>query len=265
MSDASPGQGGSGAVDAVAARGYQAGGGDYERSRPGYPEAAVDLVVEELGLDHRSRVLELAAGTGKLTRMLSDRFAELIAVEPVPEMHRRLSAAVPAVPVIAAVAEAVPLRDRSVDGALVATAFHWFRGEQALPEIARVLRPRGALALLWNNPDRSTAWVADVWQAVDEHRGATPGNLDQAWRTSFDGDQSFEPLQERTFVHEVEMTPDDLVARVSSISFIAALPPPARRGVQERVRTVAAEHPQLAGRPSFPLPYRTSVFWCRTR
>jgi SAM-dependent methyltransferase len=254
-----------GAVDAVAAQGYDEGGGDYERSRPGYPEPAVKLVVAELGLDHHSRVLELAAGTGKLTRLLWARFAQLIAVEPVPEMRRRLSTAVPSVPVVAAVAEAVPLSDRSVDGVVVATAFHWFRGEQAVSEIARVLRPRRGLALLWNNPDRSTSWVADVWSVVDEHRGTTPGNLDQSWRAAFTDEGPFEPLQERTFVHQVEMTVDDLVARVSSISFIAALPPPVRTSVQERVRTLAAEHPQLVGRPRFSLPYRTSAFWCRRR
>jgi SAM-dependent methyltransferase len=265
VNETGPGDRLAGRVDDVAAKGYEAGGGDYERSRPGYPQAAVQLLVEELELDHDSVVLELAAGTGKLTRMLWDRVARVVAVEPVREMRRRLAAAVPSVPVVAAVAEAVPLVDQSVDGVLVATAFHWFRGEQALQEIARVLRPGCGLGLLWNNPDRSTSWVADIWSVVDEHRGDTPGNLDQTWRTSFHDDGPFEPLDERTFVHVVEVALDDLLARVSSISFIAALPPSDRTGVLERVRTIAAAHPKLNERPRFPLPYRTSIFWCRRR
>ncbi|MBW3580878.1 MAG: SAM-dependent methyltransferase, partial [Actinobacteria bacterium] len=97
------------AVDAVAARGYEVGGDDYERARPGYPDAAVDLVVQELALPRDGRVLELAAGTGKLTRMLVRRVAGVIAVEPVPAMRRRLAGAVPSVPVVGAVAEAIPL------------------------------------------------------------------------------------------------------------------------------------------------------------
>lgn len=253
------------AVDDVAARGYRVGSGEYERSRPGYPEAAVDLVMGKLGLDRHSRLLELGAGTGKLTRMIAGRVAQVVAVEPVAEMRRLLGAAVPGTPVIAAVAEAIPLAGQSVHGVVVGTAFHWFRAEPALEEIARVLRRRGGLGLLWNNPDRSIPWVADVWRAVDQHRGDTPGNLDQAWRRAFHDGGPFEPLEERTFAHQAEMALDDLVARVSSISFIAALPVAERAGVLERVRTVAGTHPDLAGRPRLRLPYRTSVFWCRTR
>ncbi|MBW3626427.1 MAG: methyltransferase domain-containing protein [Actinobacteria bacterium] len=265
MTDTGRGDRPGAAVDDVAARGYEAGGDDYERSRPGYPDAAVDLVVQELALPRDSRVLELAAGTGKLTRMLVRRVAGVIAVEPVPAMRRRLAGAVPSVPAVGAVAEAIPLADDSVDGVVVATAFHWFRGQEAVEEIARVLRPRCGLGLLWNNPDRSTSWVADIWSVVDEHRGDTPGNLDQTWRTSFREDGPFQALQEQAFAHEVEMAPDDLVARVASVSFIAALPGTERADVLERVRTIIATHPELAGRPTFPLPYRTSVFWCRRR
>lgn len=179
-------------------------------------------------------------------------------------MRRRLAVAVPSAPAVAAVAEAVLLADRSIDGVPVATAFHWFRGEQALDEIARV-PPRCGLGLLWNNPDRSTSWVADVWSVVDEHRGNTPENLDQTWRTSFHHDRRFQSLEERTFVHSVQMATDDLVARVSSVSFIAALPDRDWAGVLERVRAIATAHPQLSGRARFALPYRTSAFWCRRR
>lgn len=253
------------AVDDVAAKGYEVGGGDYERSRPGYPSEAIDLLVHELGLGPDSVGLELAAGTGKLTRLLHRRLAGLIAVEPVPAMRRHLAGVVPSVPVIAAVAEAVPLADGSVDGVVVATAFHWFRGEEALGEIARVLRPRGGLGLLWNNPDRRTSWVAEIWSVVDEHRGETPGNLDGSWLRAFRDDGPFGPLRQHTFFQQVDVALDDLVARVSSISFIAAMAPTARSEVLQRVRRIAEVHPDLAGREHFALPYRTSVFWCSKR
>jgi SAM-dependent methyltransferase len=265
MSDPGRGHRPGAGVDVVVAKGYEAGGGDYERARPGYPSAAVDLLVDQLGLGKHDLVLELAAGTGKLTRMLLPRLARVIAVEPVPAMRRRLAAAVPSVPLVAAVAEAVPVADESVDGVLVATAFHWFRTEQARDEIARILRPGRGLGLLWNNPDRKTSWVADIWAIVDQHRGDAPGNLDQTWRGAFRDDGPFRPLEERAFAHQVEMGLDDLVARVSSISFISALPAAERTEVLERVLRVAAGHPQLSGRDRFPLPYRTTVHWCAKR
>ena len=253
------------AVDDVVARGYEVGGGDYERARPGYPSEALDVLLGELELGPTSVALELAAGTGKLTRLLHHRLGALVAVEPVPAMRRHLALAVPSVPVVAGLAEAVPLAGGSVDGVVVATAFHWFRGDQAVAEIARVLRPGGGLGLLWNNPDRSAPWVAAVWSVVDEHRGGAPGNLDGTWRQAFGDDAPFFPLEQRTFAHQVEIGIDDLVARVASISFIAALDPAARSDVLARVRCIAETHPGIAGRDRFELPYWTSVYWCLRR
>lgn len=250
------------AVDAVAAAGYRVAGGDYERSRPGYPSAAIDLLVAELALDDGRTVLELAAGTGKLTRLMVGAGARVVAVEPVPAMRRHLAVAVPSVPVVAAVAEAVPLAQHSVGAVVVATAFHWFDADAALIEMARLLPPGGGLGLLWNNPDRNARWVAEVWGLVDEHRGDVPGNRDLRWRELFGEGGQFSPLEMRSFVHATEVTLDDLLARVSSISFIAALPPPRRGEVLDEVRRIVTSHPDLAGRSRFSLPYRTNVYWC---
>lgn len=250
------------AVDAVAAKGYGAGGGDYERSRPSYPREAVDLLIEKLSLHAGNLVVELGAGTGKLTRMFNEVSASLFSVEPVPAMRDQLRRAVPLVPVVAAVAEAVPIADHSVDAVVAGTAFHWFRGDDALSEIARVLRPGGGVGLVWNNPDRTTSWVSEVWEIVDQHRGEVPGNRDLRWREAFDRATSFTSLEHRTFSYEDELSIDDLLVRVASISFIAALPEDQRNAVLERVRRIARSHPSLAGRSHVPLPYRSDVYWC---
>ena len=254
----------SASVHPTASRGYSAGGDDYERSRPAYPGEALDVLRNELRLGANSVVVELGAGTGKFTRMLAPSVRLLVAAEPVEAMRAQLTAAV-TTPVVAATAEAVPLAPGCADAVVAATAFHWFRGEEALAEIHRVLRSDGGLGLLWNNPDREWDWVHRVWAIVDEHRGATPGNRDLQWQEPFARAAGFTPLAHRRFGHSVDVDLDALIARVASISFIAALSPVERDAVLERVRAVAAAHPDLTGRPSFKLPYRTDLYWCHKR
>src|SRR5437879_5536038 len=128
-------------VHEVAQRGFDAGADAYERARPSYPADAVAWLVEHLKIGPGARVCDLAAGTGKLTRLLAPSSAELIAVEPVEGMSRHLRAAQPGVPVVAATAEALPFADGSLDAVTVAQAFHWFDADRAFGELARVLRP----------------------------------------------------------------------------------------------------------------------------
>src|SRR5687767_12553730 len=125
---------------------------DYERGRPGYPPEAVRVA----GLPPSAVVLELGAGTGKLTRLLVDAFVRVLAVEPDREMRGRFATLCPESTLIGGAAERIPLADSSVDGVFVAEAFHWFAHERALADIARVLRPEGALVLMWNRPSGST-------------------------------------------------------------------------------------------------------------
>ena len=134
----------------VAARGFQAGAEAYERGRPGYPTDAVDALTDALGVGPGATVVDLAAGTGKLTRLLVPSGATVIAIEPVDAMRRTLAAMLPRVPVVAGTAESMPLRDGSAGAVVAAQAFHWFDGEAALAEIHRVLAPGGRLGLVWN-------------------------------------------------------------------------------------------------------------------
>src|SRR3954454_1555934 len=124
--------------------------GDYERARPSYPAAAIDVLRRELGIGPGRMVCDLAAGTGKLTRLLVPSGATILAVEPVPGMRDELRVAVPDVEVVDGTAEAMPFPDASVDAVTVAQASHWSRFDEALAEIRRVVRPGGGLAILFN-------------------------------------------------------------------------------------------------------------------
>ncbi|HEX8802631.1 MAG TPA: class I SAM-dependent methyltransferase, partial [Acidimicrobiales bacterium] len=145
-----------------AALGFDANAGDYERGRPSYPAEAVALVVGRGGIGPGRRVLDLAAGTGKMTRLLLPTGADVVAVEPVAGMRaalERLAAASPGLEVLDGTAENLPLPDGSVDAVTVAQAFHWFDPPVALAEMRRVLRPGGHLFLVWNVRDREHDWV----------------------------------------------------------------------------------------------------------
>ena len=242
-------------IHRVAAAGYELAGRDYERTRPEYPPEVLTLLQAELAVGPSTTVVELGAGTGKFTRMLAPLVGLFVATEPVAAMRAELATAVD-VPLVGATAEAVPLRAGCADLVVAATAFHWFRGVEALAEAHRVLRPRGALALVWNNPDRSCDWVARVWSMVDEHRGATPGNRDARWREAVAASAGFTPLTSHILGHRVAMSVEDLLVRVATISFIAALEPARQRSFLDGVRAV------VAGVNVVELPYVTEVHWC---
>jgi SAM-dependent methyltransferase len=251
-------------IPEIAAQGYALGGDDYERARPTYPPQAVDLLVRELGIGPGSTVLDLGAGTGKLTRLLQPTGATLVAVEPVETMRRHLAAVADA-QVLEGTAEAIPLEAASVDAVVVGTAFHWFRGDEALAEIVRVLKPAGGIGLVWNNPDLDVDWVAEIWDLVGTKRRSAPRNRDLTWKEAFASAQRLTPLRHRCFSHSQQLGLDGLIARVRSIAFVASLPPAEREDLLERVRGVARSHPGLAGGDRLELPYRTDVYWCRRR
>lgn len=249
------------AIHVVAAAGYAVAGDDYERARPTYPPAAIDALRRALDLGAGSVVVELGAGTGKLTRQLASDAGLWVATEPVAAMRDRLLAATDG-PVVASTAEAVPVAAGRADTVVAATAFHWFRGPEALAEIARVLRPGGGLGLLWNNPDRSVDWVAEIWSIVDGYRGPVPGNRDKRWEDAFSTTAAFGPLRNARFHHAVALDVDGLLARVGSISFIASLPGAERERVFASARDIVAGTPALAGAEVIHLPYLTDLYWC---
>jgi SAM-dependent methyltransferase len=245
----------------VAVEGFTKGTDAYERARPSYPPEAVAFVVAELGIGPGATVVDLAAGTGKLTRLLVPTGASIIAVEPVAAMRAKLAEVVPGVEVRDGTVEALLFADASVDCVTVAQAFHWFRAAEALGEIGRVLRPGGGLALIWNSRDASVPWVARLNQVIRWNRGQIPAYDSGAedWAALVAGAGGFTPLQSTSFRHEQEMDLPLLLDRVSSTSYIAALPDDDRARLLDEVRALVAEA-GLAER--FVLPQRTDLYWC---
>jgi SAM-dependent methyltransferase len=253
------------AIHDLAARGFERAADDYEQGRPGYPAEAIDTLARALGIGAGATVVDLGAGTGKLTRRLDGTGARLIAVEPVEAMRRKLADAVPQVRVLAGTAEAIPLAGESVDAVVVAQAFHWFRGEEALREIHRVLCPGGRLGLIWNARDESVEWVAGLSAILDPHAGDAPRYASGRWREAFAATELFDPLEARQFAHAQEASPEIVKARVASTSFIAALPDEERQNVLRQVEALLQAHRLTGDEAPLRLPYRTDVYWCERR
>ncbi|MFZ6005186.1 MAG: class I SAM-dependent methyltransferase [Actinomycetota bacterium] len=245
-------------IDDVAARGFGAGAASYEAARPGYPDEAMAVLRDEVGVTAGTAVLDLAAGTGKLTRRLVELGASVCAVEPVEAMRTQLASVLPGLDVADGTAEEIPLADASVEVVAVAQAFHWFDAPAALAEIARVLRPDGRLALLWNERDERTPWVAEMSRLIRWHERTVSRYQHVDWGEVVAASGSFAALEERSVDWQQDMTRELLAERVRSISYIAAMPAPQREGLAAEVVHLARRLPE-----PFPLPYICRVQWAR--
>jgi SAM-dependent methyltransferase len=217
----------------------------YERARPDYPPETL----EPLRLSPELVIVDLAAGTGKLTRLLAGSGATVIAVEPVAEMRAALPASVQ---VLEGTAERIPLDTASADLVTVAQAFHWFEGDAALAEIHRVLRPGGRLALVWNRRVTEDPVNQAIEAILAPHRAEVPTHRWNHWRATFERTTLFGPLEEHVFPSEQRLNADGMADRIGSISFIASLPDKERANAQEEARALAAGGPVT-------VPYRTEV------
>jgi SAM-dependent methyltransferase len=228
-------------VSEARARSFGAAAADYERGRPGWPERVADAA----DLQASAQVLDLAAGTGKLTRLLTRRFARVVAVEPDGALRAFIS---PSAQALEGTAEAIPLPDASVDGVFCAEAFHWFDAPRAVAEIARVLRPGGSLVICFNQDAAGTEppWPETAREAVRRHR--RPGqplggrHLVEAggWREPFEH-APFEPLRFETAEHENAHDTEAEIAQILSISGLAVLPTDERESLREELRAVLPE------------------------
>lgn len=241
----------------MAAAGFGSSADIYERGRPSYPQGVVDLFVSELGVGPGTRVIDLGAGTGKLTRLLVSTGADVVAVEPVEAMREQLVALVPEVDAQEGTAEALPFPDDHADVVTIAQAFHWFDPQPALAEIARVLRPHGGLGLVWNERDTTVPWVAALSELFDwETR--RPYEKGGDWAAIVAASGLFTPLQRRELAFFQDLDADTLVQRVLSTSYVAARPSEENVGLEASIRALVADFP-----PRFELPYATHVYWCR--
>lgn len=221
---------------------------DYERGRPRYPDEAVRWLVGDA-----QKVIDLGAGTGKLTSSLVQRIPEVVAIEPQEPMVKRLQQSVAGARSICAVAEALPVRDGWADAVLVAQAFHWFDQERAVPEIARVLGTGGHLGLVWNVRDESVDWVGELALiAGRDNSRETRGALPQV--------PPFGGFVSRKFRMVQVLDRESLLAHVRSRSNVAALPEAERAEVVAAVGRLCDVHPDLAGRDHFDFPYVTVAY-----
>jgi ubiquinone/menaquinone biosynthesis C-methylase UbiE len=241
------------------ARAYDSTAEIYEQARPGWPMAAVEHVARELELEPTATILDLGAGTGKLTRVLAERFDRVVAVEPLDGMRRVLESVVPAAEALAGEAEAIPLPNASVDAVFSADAFHWFDGERALAEIARVLRPRGGLVLLWNVTDKPTEPSIGAAGELVNKLGSPERQVRRydsgEWREPF-ADSLFEELREARFDNPQVVDREGMVAYLASMSWIAVLPDRERTDLLGQVRG-------LLDAETYTRFWRTEVNWTR--
>jgi ubiquinone/menaquinone biosynthesis C-methylase UbiE len=267
---------GSGEVHPLAAVGFDRAAGAYERARPSYPAEAVALVAAELGIGPGRRVLDLAAGTGKFTRLLVPTGADLVAVEPVAGMRARLAEAVPAVEVLAGTAEALPLPAGSVDAVVCAQAWHWFDSAAALAEVRRVTRPAPAagpgeggagLAVVFNIRDESVPWVRELTEVTEFATTRRPHHRTsrRAFAEEVAADGGFGEVRVSSFRYTQVLDAEGLAERAASQSNVASMEPDRRDRVLDAVRRLARTHPDLAGRDTFELPYDTEVAICHRR
>ncbi|MBY8879827.1 class I SAM-dependent methyltransferase [Actinacidiphila acidipaludis] len=266
-------------VHHAAGVGYQRAAGVYERSRPSYPLAALAALADALPLEAGRTVVDLGAGTGKFTRLLALTGAEVLAVEPVPEMRERMAELLPGVAVTAGTAESTGLPDACADAVVAAQSWHWFQEDEALAEVERLLRPGGALALVWNTYDTSVPWVRDYQDiyfrlaprdlprpplgSLPGDPGAGPGVGPGAWREAFEERKGWGVIEERHWPNPHSTTVEDVVERMMSSSHIAVLDPAAQARVRAEVEAVLGAHDATRGSDAVEMPYTTDVYWLR--
>jgi SAM-dependent methyltransferase len=239
--------------------GFSTGSALYERARPGYSDEAVAHLVDRLDITPGSRVLDVAAGTGKLTRELVVRGAWAVASEPSASMRGVFATTVAGTPQVGATAEALPFADRSFDAVTVAQAFHWFDAPAALAEIARVLRPGGSLGLVWNERDEADPVVAELTRISkwDVHQ---PYPVGKDFGPLIDASGRFGPVERTQFRFVQQLDGVAFVEQVASRSYIAVLPEDRR---QEILGDVAALADRLG--PPIGLPYIADLFCATVR
>jgi SAM-dependent methyltransferase len=217
----------------------------YERGRPSYPPEAIDWLLPR----GAHTVLDLGAGTGKLTTRLVERGLDVVAVDPIPEMLEVLTGSLPETPALLGTAEEIPLADDSVDAVLVAQAWHWFDPERAVKEVTRVLRPGGRLGLVWNTRDERLGWVKDLGNII--------GHENDPFTDEVSLPGPFTDVQR----HHVEwtnyLTPQALIDLVASRSYCITSPAEVRTHTLDRVRELLATHPALVNTTGLALPYVT--------
>ncbi|WP_194817345.1 class I SAM-dependent methyltransferase [Nocardia sp. XZ_19_385] len=245
------------ALRALRASSFGAHAAAYAEHRPDYPLAGIRWA---LGDVERQTVLDLGAGTGKLTEGLLAAGASVIAVEPDAEMRAEFIQRFPRVVAYPGAAESIPLRDGSVDAVVAGQAFHWFDPEAAFPEIARVLRPGGVFAAFWNDDDRSVGWVAGLHR-VARSAATLPGirNLE-----TIPSHPQFTDFERADFPHTYRRTAESLTATIGTHSHTLVVTPEQRAHVLGAIADYLHSTPETAA-GEFDFPIVTTIIRATVR
>jgi SAM-dependent methyltransferase len=231
--------------------------GRYDRIRPTYPPEALRWALESVPAG--ATVVDLGAGTGLLTRVLLGLGYDAVPVEPDAGMRAQLDAATPGVTALEGSAEEIPVGDAGVDAVVCGQAYHWFDKERAHPELARAIRPGGVFAPIWNIRDESIPWVREVGAIAKLGADGSLGPMTVA----ADFGPLFGEIERAEFRHSTTHTADSLVELISSRSYYLTASPDDQAEIERQLRALAAEHPDLAGKATFELPYITFTYRAR--
>jgi ubiquinone/menaquinone biosynthesis C-methylase UbiE len=256
------------------ARSFDTWAADYDRFRPGYPDALFERIADRLALPPRPLVVDLGAGTGRATLAMAERGWHVTAVEPGGPMldilRARASQAGLVVATVRENAEETGLDQASVDLATAAQAFHWFDKQRAVAEMARVVRPGGGVAVFWNVRDETrSTFVAAYHDLLDRrcdgvdtgrgHRGRE--STGESTRAAFEGVATFESPEREELAHDIQMTPAQFMGLAFTSSYVQALPPDEQLAFRHELEALLANH-GLTDRP-FAVPYRIDLWTAR--
>ena len=240
-------------VTVASSRSFGAAASVYHQARPGYPIAAIEWLVGDA-----VRVLDLGAGTGKLTAALVALDREVIAVDPVEEMLEELEVAVPGVPRILGTAEDIPIEDAAVDAVVAGQAWHWFQPDRAIPEIARVLRPGGVLGLVWNSRDTRVEWLREAGEIMHERHDASA-----TFESYVKIGPPFGPIEEHAVEWVERMSRERFLDLVRSRSYFITSTEAEQQATLAALEALLATHPEVAGAEELEVPYVTRCFRAR--
>lgn len=248
-------------VHPAAAQGFSCAAELYQQVRPSYPAAINTWLIDELNLTPESHVLDLGAGTGKFLPYLQSISTHITAVEPVPEMLQQLQLAFPEVATVQAKSENLPFQNNSLDAVTCAQSFHWFANPLALAEIARVLKPNAALALIWNQRDCTVPWVKALADYLAPLEGDTPRYHSEKWKKVFENQKQFAMVSLNVFPQQHIGSVEQVVSkRLLSTSFIAALTQDEQQQLKQKFESIVFDYTGLRAHDEICFPYETFAY-----
>ncbi|KAI8379679.1 S-adenosyl-L-methionine-dependent methyltransferase [Radiomyces spectabilis] len=255
----------------VAATGFQLQAGSYAKARPSYPPAALERIKQILPA--KKKALDLAAGTGKMTKLLDQAGYEVTAVEPVENMRQKLAKDLPHINTLEGTSWRIPVSPESQDAVMMAQAFHWFDDIETLREVHRVLKPNGLVFMIWNKESRERSpMIAQLRDYYEVHEGNTPQYRKGTWKNVFELPEAGKlfnlPMNHAFYTNDLYLAREDIWPRIHSLSFVAVLPQDKKDQLRQQIEAVL-DDPNFGhakdeqGR--FFFPHDTNMYWFQKR